>query len=258
MKADITTETLPQLLNRYRNTTEKLTNYGFNNHSLHTYHSTALEGCQVSFQQTQALLTDSKLRSELLTADQFLVIDYHKAFEEVLAMASQQEPINRLSIQRIASVLMHQTGGLKHSLLSSFDTSKGELRIDSAMAGRRQLVEAHKLPAALDALFREINTAIALFKTPRQLYDLSFKAHFDLLTLHPFGAGNGLMARLLMSYIQHYHQLPLSLVYADSRTAYLKSLDASWQQKAPVPIISFMHSQLSRFLQEEISSRSEE
>ncbi|SOD93617.1 Fic family protein [Spirosoma fluviale] len=251
MKVDVTTETLPQLLNRYRAATGDVTTYTFNTHCLLTYHSTAIEGSSLTFSQVQALLTESGLLTGLPVLDQLLLLDHYKALNEVLLLASQREPINRAALQRLASILMHQTGGLKHSLLSSFDTSKGELRIDSTMAGRRQLVEAHKLPAALDALLREVNTAVSLLKTPRQLYDLSFKTHFQLLTLHPFGAGNGLMARLLMNYIQQYHQLPLSLIYADSRTAYLKSLDASWQQKTPASIIDFMHRQLIRFLQEE-------
>ncbi|WP_461054673.1 hypothetical protein [Spirosoma arcticum] len=54
---------------------------------------------------------------------------------------------------------MHQTGGLIHSLLSSYDTRKGELRIDSAGAGRRMLVAAHKLPAALTELLKEATPA---------------------------------------------------------------------------------------------------
>jgi Fic family protein len=126
------------------------------------------------------------------------------------------------------------------------------LRIDSAQVGKRPVVVAHKLPAALDKLFKGLNTRIGQLNTPRQVYDLSFEAHFQLLTLHPFGAGNGPVARLLMSYIQHYHQLPLSLVYVDNRPTYLNSLETSWQQKAMVPIVSFMHSQLLRLLTEGI------
>lgn len=58
------------------------------------------------------------------------------------------------------------------------------------------------------------------------------------------------MARLLMTYIQHYHQLPLSGVYVDNRPAYFTSLESSWQQKTTVPIANFMHSQLLRLLAE--------
>lgn len=58
------------------------------------------------------------------------------------------------------------------------------------------------------------------------------------------------MARLLMNYIQHYHHLPLSLVYVDHRPSYLTALEASWQQKTTVPILNFMHSQLLWMLAE--------
>ncbi|GAB3219917.1 hypothetical protein GCM10027423_50570 [Spirosoma arcticum] len=53
-----------------------------------------------------------------------------------------------------------------------------------------------------------------------------------------------------MSYIQHYHQLPLSLVYVDNRPAYLGRLESSWQQKTTIPIVGFMHCQLLRLLTE--------
>lgn len=60
------------------------------------------------------------------------------------------------------------------------------------------------------------------------------------------------MARLLMNYVQHYHHLPLSQVYADNRASYLTSLEASWSQKTAVPIVAFLHSQLLWLLEEGI------
>ncbi|GAB2583311.1 hypothetical protein GCM10027190_35590 [Spirosoma areae] len=153
---------------------------------------------------------------------------------------------------------MRQTGELTYSLLNSFDTRKGELGIDSALSGRRALVAAHKLPAAIDELLKAINTRIGHLNTPRQIYDLSFEAYFQLLTLHPFGAGNGPMARLLMTYTQYYHYLPLSQVYVDHRPAYLTSLESSWSQKTTVPIVGFLHSQLLKLLAEGLAQPPDE
>ena len=79
-----------------------------------------------------------------------------------------------------------------------------------------------------------------------------------MLTLHPFGAGNGPMARLLMNYVQHYHQLPLSQVYADNRASYLTALEASWNQKTAVPIVRFLHSQLLLMLEEGLAQPPDE
>lgn len=134
--------------------------------------------------------------------------------------------------------------------MSHFDTRQWDFRIASATVGRRVLRAAHKLPAAIDELLKGISTRISQLNTPRQVYDLSFEAHFQLLTLHPFGAGNGPIARLLMTYIEHYHQLPLSQVNVDHRPAYLTSLESSWSQKTTAPIVHFMHSQLIRLLAE--------
>lgn len=254
MKTDVATETLPQLIHHYRTVTQGLSNYDRSNCIHHTYHSTAIEGSSLTLDQTQSVLAEYGLRPDISTHDQLLAVDHDKALDQVLLMAAQREPINRYAIQQLASTVMQQTGGLIYSLLSSFDTRKGDLRIDSAMAGRRLLLDAHKLPAALDTLLKEVNSAMFRLKTPRQLYDLSFSAHFQLLTLHPFGTENGLVARLLMNYVQAYHQLPISLVFADNRTLYLKSLDDSWRQKTSLPVINFMHSQLRCLLQREIGN----
>ena len=80
------------------------------------------------------------------------------------------------------------------------------------LSANHSAVDARKLPAALDALLKEINSGIEKAKTIRQVYDLSFQTHYQLLLFQPFGAGNGRVARLLMNYVQHYHALPLGLV----------------------------------------------
>ena len=81
-------------------------------------------------------------------------------------MAAQGQPLNRIALQEVAATLMAQTGGLTYSLLSHFDVQKGDLRIDSATVGRRVVVAAHKLPAAIDELLKGINTRISQLKTP--------------------------------------------------------------------------------------------
>lgn len=258
MKAISPIATLPQLLDRYRaasagnqpGTRDELIRY--------TYHSTAIDGTSLTLPQTRVLLQDNIPIPDQPLTDQWTMIDHHQALQQMLGLASRHDPLNLRSLQEVAATLMHQTGGRVYSLLSSYDTSKGELRIDSAGVGRRMLVEGHKLPAVLTALLKAVNTGITQLKTPRQIYDLSFEAHFQLLTLHPFGVGNGRLARLLMSYIQHYHDLPLSLVYVDNRPTYLSRLENSWQQKTTVPIVSFMHSQLLRLLTESIDQPPDE
>ncbi|QIP13746.1 filamentation induced by cAMP protein fic [Spirosoma aureum] len=250
--------TLPQLLDGYRKAVTDGNTNRMNELVRLTYYSTVIEGSSLTFAQTRNLIRNGQPILDKPLTDQGRIIDHHQALEQILSMASQREPLNRNALQEVAATLMAQSGGLIYSLLSSFDTRQGDLRIDSAMVGRRIVVAAHKLPAAIDELLKGINTRIHQLHTPRQVYDLSFETHFQLLTLHPFGAGNGPMARLLMNYVQHYHQLPLSQVYVGSRAAYLSSLESSWSQKTTVPIVDFMHSQLLRLLAEGLARSADE
>lgn len=250
MKANLPVATLPQLIDRFRAAAINNNGYPLDPLILLTYHSTAIDGASLTLPQTKTLLQTGSLLDDHRQTDQLMIIDYHQTLGQILTMATQREPLNRLACQQLVANLMRQTGGPLHSLLSKIDTRKGDLRVDNALAGRDRLVSAHKLPVALAELLKDINNRINQFKTPRQLYDLSFQAHFDLLSLHPFGAGNGRMARLLMSYIQQYHGLPLSFVYTDQSRFYFTAIETSWRQKTSVPIVSFLHSQLRRYLEE--------
>lgn len=252
MRANPTIVTLPQLLDRYRAASTGDSDGELNDLIRLTYHSTAVDGSFLTLPQTRKLIQTGKLTPDQTLTDQYRMVDHHQALEQMLAMASQREPLNRIALQEVAAKLMAQTGGPVYSLLSQVDTRKGDLRIDQVTVGRRMTVAAHKLPAAIDELLKGINTRITQLNTPRQVYNMSFEAHFQLLTLHPFGAGNGPMARLLMTYIQHYHHLPLSLVYVNHRLAYLTALEASWQQKTAMPVVEFLHTQLLRLLEEGI------
>ncbi|AUD06963.1 Fic family protein [Spirosoma pollinicola] len=252
MKANLPLATLPQLIDRFQAAAINTNGQTLDPLILLAYHSTAIDGAGLTLPQTKTLIQTGNLLDDHRQTDQLMIIDYHYTLGQILTMATHHEPLSQLTCQQLAANLMRQTGGPLHSLLSTIDTRKGELRIDNALAGRGGLVGAHKLPVALAELLKDINTRINQLKTPRQLYDLSFQAHFHLLSLHPFGAGNGRMARLLMSYIQQYHGVPLSFVYADQSRLYFDAIEASWRQKTSVPIVSFLHSQLSRYLEEVI------
>lgn len=134
------TPTLPQLLDRYRARAARVKDGKLNELIRLTYQSIAIEGTSLTLAQTRNLIQNGRLIPANPLTDQWRMIDHHQALEQILTMASQHQPLNRIVLQDLAATLMALTGEPTHSLLSSFDSRKGELRIDSALAGRRVLV----------------------------------------------------------------------------------------------------------------------
>lgn len=218
---------------------------------IHIHHSAAIDGCSLTLSESLALLQKGVSTDTKLDPHHWMLLDYQQAQQQMLAWAADREPLNRARLQFIAGTLMRRTGGALHTLLGSYDSSQGEFRLGNPMTAHRKLIDAQKLPAAVDKLLKQLNTDLAATKTMRQLYDLSFKAHYYLLCLQPFGEGNGRVARLLMNYVQHYHNLPISLVHAVDRQAYRRALDQPHAPSLAPPILDFMYTQLITYLQAE-------
>ncbi len=219
---------------------------------IHTFYSVGIDGCSLDLIEIEGLLDNGLTTGGKPIADHSMVIDQAKAFDEVLFMARQREPLNRTGLQRLAALVMRRTGGTIPTLTTSIDTRLGDLRTVEVLPANRTAIDARKLPAALDALLREINTGIEKAKTIRQVYDLSFRAHYQLLLLQPFGAGNGRVARLVMNYVQHYHALPLSVVNSDDRPNYVTSIQQSHREGNEQTFLRFMHHQLAGFIHRQI------
>ncbi|WP_460956757.1 Fic family protein [Spirosoma litoris] len=242
-------QTLPILLNHYRDLVSHRPEYEEYNQLMHTYHSVAIEGGTLYLDETKSFLEMGLPAAGKPWHHHLMLMDHQLAQQQMLSWPAEREPLNHARLQAIAAMIMRQTDGPTHTLLGSFDSSLGEFRTVSAMAGGRMFMDAQKVPAAVDKLLKQINTALPAAKTIRQMYDLSFQAHYDLVSIHPFGDGNGRSARLLMNYIQHYHGLPISLVHVEDRRAYINALAQSRHQAYPKPMLDFMYAQLTTFLQ---------
>ena len=83
-----------------------------------------------------------------------------------------------------------------------------------------------KVPSRLAAFCEELNKRrISVDKTdPCALYHLSFWAHYELVTIHPWADGNGRTSRLLMNLLQmEYGLLPVKVLKED-KIAYIQAL----------------------------------
>lgn len=97
-----------------------------------------------------------------------------------------------------------------------------------------------------------INTQNKEIDTVEAIYNLSFDAHFQLVSIHPFAEGNGRVSRLLMNYVQAFHGEPLSVVFQENKQEYYDVLVASRKQENIRIFRNFMTQQTVKFFEQQI------
>lgn len=217
-------------------------------------HSTAIEGSTLTELDTQLLFDEGvtakgkPLVHHLMNEDLKQVYDFAKAESEQLV------PITPVFLQRLNAVLMRTTGSVHSVMGGSFDSSKGEFRLCGVTAGvgGQSYMNYIKVPAKVDELCVLLQEKQKIARTFREQYELSFNAHLNLVTIHPWVDGNGRTARLLMNYIQFCYHLFPTKIFKEDREAYILSLRQCQNEETNQPFLSFMAGQLKKSLSLEI------
>ena len=155
-------------------------------------------------------------------------LDLKAAYDYGYVWIKRHEEITVESLINLAARVMARTGSVYNSLGGSFDASKGELRKlnVTAGAGGRSYMNYLKVPQRLEDFCRELNARRRDVDSSDTcaIYELSFWAHYELVTIHPWADGNGRTSRLLMNLLQmEYDVLPTKVLKQD-KTEYIQSL----------------------------------
>jgi len=243
---------LEEQLNEYSSFVSKgiLDYEKFNQYSV-THHSSAIEGSTLTLVETQLLLEDD-LTCNKPFLHHLMVKDHYEALLFVIDNAKNKVDLTSDFIQQINARVMKNTGGIVNSILGSYDVSKGEFRKSSVVAGNHIFVDSKKVEPLLKEVVLETNAKMKSNLSIKEKFELSFDAHFNIVSIHPFGDGNGRTSRLVMNYLQKYFNLPLVIVYEDDKSKYIEALNETRKKEDITVFRNFMFSQLTRFLKEEI------
>lgn len=217
-------------------------------------HSTAIEGSTLTETEAQMLFDEGLTAKGKPLVYHLMNEDLKKAYELAKEEAKCKEPINSAFLQKLNATLMRTTGSIYNVVGGFFDSSKGEFRLCGVTAGigGRSYMSYQKLPAKVEefcALLQEKQKAVGTF---REQYELSFNAHFNLVTIHPWVDGNGRTARLLMNYIQFCYNLFPTKIFKEDREEYISVLRLSQEEEVNQPFLDFMAGQLKKSLSLEI------
>lgn len=218
------------------------------------HHSTVLEGSTLTEIEASVLINDGLTPKGKPLEHSLMVTDHYKALIYVIEQANIKTPISLELIKNIGSFVLKNTGSVYETILGTVDASKGEFRKGNVMAGNTYFPNYDKVERLMNDLVLNIKSKMNDDLSVDDQINLSFDAHFNMVSIHPFYDGNGRSSRLLMNYIQQYYNLPLAIVNSESKVDYIEALIET-RRKEDISIFrNFMKKEYSNLLKEEIEN----
>ncbi|MBR5984070.1 MAG: Fic family protein [Bacteroidales bacterium] len=219
-------------------------------------HSTAIEGSTVTEVEAQLLFDEGITSSKRTIAEQMMNLDLKAAYEYGMQWIKGHKPITVDWLVTLAAKVMAHTGSEYHSIGGNFSAAKGELRKLNVTAGfgGKSYMSYQKVPARLAEFCEKLNKQRKTIDASDILsvYDLSFWAHYELVTIHPWADGNGRTSRLLMNLIQMEFDVIPSKVLKDDKSQYIQALIDSRENNDISIFIDCMTQLHARHLQTDI------
>lgn len=221
-------------------------------------HSTAIEGSTVTEVENQLLFDEGITSGGRSMQEQLMNLDLKAAYEEAIRQAKAHTPLTVDLLKRLASIVMKNTGTTYSTLNGNFDSSKGDLRLVNvtAGAGGRSYMNWMKVPSRLADFCGNVEERKKSLSSDDVFgqYLLSFDAHLQLVTIHPWVDGNGRMSRLLMNGLQIEYGLVPTIIHKADRSEYIKALMESSEAESSEPFSVFMLESHIRNLRDELST----
>ena len=190
--------------------------------------------------------------------EQSMNLDLKVAYEKAIELAKQHKPITIDTLVLLSALVMRNTGKEYKTALGDFSSTRGELRLLNVTAGvgGRSYMNYSKVPAKLAEFCEQLNSERAKASTMSvdELYQMSFDAHYNLVTIHPWADGNGRMARLVMNMLQFEFGLIPTKILKEDKEEYIKALVATREDDNLDIFRGFMTSMMKQNLQNEIAT----
>jgi len=215
------------------------------------YHSTNIEGCSLTESDTKVLLENDITAKGKPLSDHLMVKDHYAAFQFIKEHSKSKLDVSIPFIKDIAAHVMKNTGGKVNTILGEFDTSLGDIRLAQVYVDKKYFPDFNKVEILLGKLVDNMNARLKTV-SGNEIIKLAADAHYNLVNIHPFGDGNGRTSRLLMNYVQMYHNEPLIKLFTEDRADYIDTLNTT-EEKEDISIFrDFICKQQIKFYKAEI------
>lgn len=243
---------IESLVNLHKTLSEGVIDYQKYAYYAITHHSTSIEGSTLTETQVINLLEYGKPAPNKPFEHHQMAYDNYQTLKFVVDSAQKKLLLNPSFIRQIGAKVMYSTGGFVNTAIGTYNIAAADFRLGSVRAGTRSFPDYKKVPLLVANLCKDVNEKLTTVQSFEEKCNLAFKIHFNFVSIHPFGDGNGRTSRLLSNYVQTYLDLPLSIVFHQDRIRYINALEAARNQDNISPFLAFMYQQYAKFLKKEI------
>ncbi len=215
------------------------------------YHSTKIEGCSLTEADTRLLIENDLTAKGKPLHDHLMIKDHYRAFLFIKEQALAKSRFTKELIQQTGALVMKSTGSVINTALGSFDTANGDFRLAQDYVDKKYFPNYGKVPALIDQLCEKVNREIDQV-TGNDILKLAADVHYNFVNIHLFGDGNGRASRLLMNFVQLYHNEPLIKIFTEDRAEYIDALNRTEEEENPDIFREFICSQQIKFYKSEI------
>ena len=220
-------------------------------------HSTAIEGSTITELENQIMFDNGITLKGKSLVEQNMNLDLKAAYERVLIYARNHADITIDRLKELSALTMKNTGSEYHTALGDFSSANGDIRLLNVTAGvgGRSYMAFNKVPQKLKEFCDALNMSrrMSASMSMQQLYEMSFDAHYNLVTIHPWADGNGRMARLLMNWLQFEYGMIPSRIFSDDKEEYIKAIVATREDGDLSILRNFMTETMNAHLSRDIA-----
>jgi len=201
-----------------------------------TYTSNAIEGNTLSAGETALVVEKGVTIGGKPLKDHLEAIDHAKALDWVLEIASQGDgPVTEADLRNL------------HRLV----VAKSRPEIAGSYADRARFVNTdaglHHFPAPVEVPALMQGFCVWL-RAARAEAETAFRAHRELVAIHPFNDGNGRTARLLMNLLLIRAGYPPIAIRPDDRPSYIAALETDQRGGGHAAFDALLFGRLDRTL----------
>lgn len=208
------------------------------------YHSNSIEGGTLSASETRAFLLHGITAKGKPFRDYVEMRGHNEALKRIEAIVHQDLTITESFIKEIHKMILVEEFADENAEINPGQYKTRPNYLYSQLGERIDFTPPALVPAKMNELVNWLNNHIAPPKPKRHKYNLhplliATAFHWQFIQIHPFGDGNGRMARILMNLILMMCGYAPAIVRQEQRKEYYNALNLSDMQHLE-PLAAFI------------------